>query len=241
MKFLLFLILLTGICITNSFNAAASESSVYDFSWLDKDKEVYVLQNRKFRKNKRLYVGGLVGRQVNGAFINSNEASVHGGFFFREDWGFEVSYTLASGSTNATHDAVNEQGAAVAFYRKIDTSVSAMALWAPFYAKINTFNKIFYYDWMFGAGLANVTTLDNRNEFDQASPDSDKLTEETNTGLTWMSNFRFYITNNWSAELRVEGLHLNVDMVSEDVSNADTTETRWNHYYDFKLGLNYTF
>ena len=228
--------LFSFICLLSSFQLLASENSIYDFSWLDKDKEVYVLQNRKFRKNKRLYIGGLLGRQINGAFIDSNEASLHGGFFFKEDWGIEVSYTKASGSTNATHDAVNEQGA-VAFYREVDTSMSAMLLWAPFYAKINTFNKIFYYDWMFGVGLANVTTKDNRNEFNAASSDSDELTEETNTAPTWMTNFRFYITESWSAELRVEGLHMNVEMVND---NADK-ETRWNHYYDFKLGLNYTF
>ncbi|MEX0799013.1 MAG: outer membrane beta-barrel domain-containing protein, partial [Bacteriovoracaceae bacterium] len=229
------------VCLVASFQIFAAEDNVYEFSWLDQDKEIYVLQNRKFRKNKKIYVGGLFGRQINGAFINSNEVSLHGGFFFKEDWGFEVNYTLASGSTNSTHDSVNEQGAAVAFYRKVDTSMSAMAIWAPFYAKINTFNKIFYYDWMFGAGVANVTTLDNRNEFDQASPDSDELTEDTTTAPTWMTNFRFYITQNWSAEMRIEGLHMNVEMVSEDVSNRDTSETRWNHYYDFKLGLNYTF
>lgn len=227
------------ICTLCSFGIIASETSVYDFSWLDKDKEVYVLQNRKFRKNKKLYVGGLYGRQVNGAFIDSSEFSLHGGFFFREDWGVEVGYTTASGATNKTHDGVNEQGSE-AFYRKVDTSMNALVVWAPFYAKINTFNKIFYYDWMFGAGLANVTTLDNREEFG-TSGTSDTLTEETNTAPMWMTNFRFYITENWSAEMRVEGLHINADVATQDEGNNESTESRWTHYYDFNVGLNYTF
>lgn len=234
MKFLLVL-----FSLITSYQILASESSVYDFSWLDKDKEVYVLQNRKFRKNKKLYVGGLWGRQVNGAFIDSSEFSVHGGFFFKEEWGVEIGYTQADGQTNKTEEGVSEQGAQ-AFYRKVDTLTSAMVIWAPFYAKINTFNKIFYYDWMFGLGAANVTTKDNRLAFGSGGT-SDELTEESNTAPTWMTNFRFYISEGWSAELRVEGLHINADVARQDSGANESTEKRWTHYYDFKLGLNYTF
>jgi hypothetical protein len=35
----------------------ADEKSLYNFSWLDNDKEIYVLQNRKFRKDGSFYVG----------------------------------------------------------------------------------------------------------------------------------------------------------------------------------------
>lgn len=233
MKFIISL-----ICLFSSVQLVASEKNVYDFSWLDQDKEVYVLQNRKFRKNKKLYLGAMVGAQLNGAFIDSNEFSAHGGFFFKEEWGVEFAYTSASGSTNVTHDGVNEQGTQ-AYYRKIESSVGAMVLWAPFYAKINTFNKIFYYDWMFGAGAASVTTLDNRLEFGSSA--TSDLTSETVMAPTWMTNFRFYITQDWSAEMRFEGLHINADVARQDASNNERTEKQWTHYYDFKLGLNYTF
>ncbi len=176
------------------------------------------------------------GAQINGAFINSNEVSLHGGYFFREDWGLEFSYSKSNGSVNKTEEGVREQGAKP-FFRKVDALTSAMVVWAPFYAKINTFNKIFYYDWMFGLGAANVTTLDNREEF---GSNSKALTEETNTAATWMTDFRFYITEDWSAEIRFEGLHLNADVARTDGTDA-RTEKRWSHYYDVKLGLNYTF
>ena len=119
MKFIISL-----VCLLGSIQLIASENNVYDFSWLDQDKEVYVLQNRKFRKNKKVYLGLLAGSQINGAFIDSNEFSAHGGFFFKEEWGVELFYTSASGSTNNTHDGVNEQGTQ-AFYRKVDTSMGA--------------------------------------------------------------------------------------------------------------------
>lgn len=224
------------LCLTASFVFAA-EDSMYDFSWLDQDKEVYVLQNRKFRKKTNVYVGGTIGKSLAGAFIDSTEVNLIGGFFFTEDWGIELSYTKADGVTNKTHDAVNAQGSSVAFFRKIDTSTSAMLMWSPFYSKINTFNKIFYYDWMFGAGVTSVSTLDNRSEFTNTSAKYD-LTTESLTGATWMTAVRIYITPSWSTRIDFKATHLNADSA---ISGENDTKTQWNHYYNFNLGLNYTF
>lgn len=229
--------ILSLILITISGIAVAAEDSMYDFSWLDADKEVYVLQNRKFRKKGKAYFGGTLGRQVNGAYINSNEANIIGGFFFNEDWGLELSYTKASGETNNTYDNVDAQGASVAFFRKIDTAMSAMLLWSPFYSKINTFNKIFYYDWMFGLGVTNATTLDNRKEFTTGSG-SDELTSESVQGLAWMTAVRFYISKSWSTRVDFRAQHINADTA---VNGESDTEKRWNHYYNINVGLNYTF
>lgn len=217
----------------------AGESSLYDFSWLDKDKEVYVLQNRKFRKDGTFYVGSTFGNQMNGAFIDSQSINVMAGFFFMEEWGIELSYESANGSTNNTYEGVNEQSA-VPFYRKVDTATTAYLLWSPFYSKINTFNKIFYFDWILGAGFSSLTTSDNRNQFIAISDRS--LTEETNTAYSLMSGARFYINQSWSLRMDVRSYHLNADMVGEDVSSSeDTTEKRWSHFYTFNLGLNYAF
>jgi len=223
------------VCSISTFVFAA-EDSMYDFSWLDKDKEVYVLQNRKFRKKSSVYIGGTMGRSINGAFIDSNEVNLIGGYFFSENWGIEFSYTKAYGAENATSDSVNAQGS-VPFYRKIDTGMSTMLMWSPFYSKINTFNKIFYYDWMFGAGVSNLKTLDNRNEFTGGSS-SNVVTEETLTGLTWITALRFYISQSWSSRIDFKATHINSD---SSVTSATDTEKRWNHYYNFNVGVNYTF
>ena len=60
---------LVGMLLSTSL--MASESSLYDFSWLDKDKEVYVLQNRQFHKKgtMNLALGG--GMTVSGAFVDA--------------------------------------------------------------------------------------------------------------------------------------------------------------------------
>jgi outer membrane beta-barrel protein len=223
------------IILTTSFVFAA-EDSMYDFSWLDQDKEVYVLQNRKFRKKGNLYVGATGGKSVAGAFIDSNEFNLLGGYFFSEDWGLELSYTKASGETNKTHDAVNLSGT-VAFFRRIDTAASAMLMWSPFYSKINTFNKIFYYDWMFGAGVSSVSTEDNRNEF-LTGPDKNTLTEETISGLSWMTAVRVYITPSWSTRIDFKATHLNADVA---LTGATDTEKQWSNYYNINVGLNYSF
>lgn len=227
-------------CMLFSFGAFfsllfAAEDSMYDFSWLDKDKEVYVLQNRKFRKSGKLYLGGTVGRSVSGAYIDSSEANLVAGFFFGEDWGLELSYTKADGTQNKTSDAVREQ-AAKPFFRKVDMASSAMLLWSPFYSKINTFNKIFYYDWMFGLGVANVDTIDNRNEF-SGGQDASVETKESLTGATWMTAVRFYISSAWSTRIDFRATHINADFTITD----SETEKRWSHYYNLNIGLNYTF
>lgn len=213
----------------------AAEDSVYDFSWLDKDKEVYVLQNRKFRKNGNFYVGGTLGRSLAGAYIDSSEVNAMMGFFFKEDWGIEISYTKADGSENKTSDAVRAQGAKP-YFRKIDTATSFMVMWSPFYSKINTFNKIFYYDWMIGLGATTVNTLDNRNAFVGGS-ENDVLTEEAVSGVAWMTALRFYITKNWSSRIDFRATHLDADFQV----TASESEKRWSHYYNFNIGINYTF
>ncbi|MCT4643263.1 MAG: outer membrane beta-barrel domain-containing protein [Bacteriovoracaceae bacterium] len=229
-------ILIVFTFLLSSF-AIASESSIYDFSWLDSDKEIYVLQNRKFRKDGTFYVGGTLHRQMNSTFIDSLGVDLLGGFFFAEDWGIEIGYTKASGDENKTHDGVRTQGA-VAFYRKVETVMSAMVMWSPFYSKINTFNKVFYFDVMFGLGLASVTTKDNRNKFIALSRND--LTEETNTGLSWAIANRFFITKNWSTRIDFRAIHLSADNATGSIG-ASKTEKKWNHYYNIGIGLNYTF
>lgn len=228
--------LVVVVCFLFSSFLFAAEDSLYDFSWLDKDKEIYVLQNRKFRKQGSLYLGGTLGRSVSRAYIDSNELNLLGGYFVTENWGLELNYTKANGSSNKTHDAVNAQGS-VAFYRKIDTATSVMALWSPFYAKINTFDKVVYFDWIFGLGMANITTLDNRKEF-PTSGNSDELTEESGSGITWMSSWRFFLSNNWSTRIDFRAIHMNADIAIEDEND---TEKTWFNYYNLNVGLSYTF
>lgn len=216
--------------------AFAGEKSLYEFSWLDKDKEIYVLQNRKFRKVDKAYVGFNGVKTLSGAFVDSYGASVRGGYFFREDWGFEFAYGKNSGDKNDTAKGVEDQGS-YAFFRKIDSYMSAMVTWAPFYSKINTFNKVFYYDWMFSAGLASMSTKDNRKEFDV--PSNKTLTSESLIGASWNTGFRFYVTEAWSIRLDFTGLHAKPKKAT--VNGQELKTNSLFSSYDMGVGLNYTF
>jgi outer membrane beta-barrel protein len=114
-----------------------------------------------------------------------------------------------------------------------------MAMWSPFYSKINTFNKVFYYDWMFGLGVASVKIMDNRNEF--ASTASDSLTSSNGIGAIWNTGLRVYINESWSLRIDVTGLHVKPeDSDIEDNGNTVTTSSLFSNY-DLGFGLNYAF
>jgi outer membrane beta-barrel protein len=216
----------------------ASERSLYEFSWLDKDKEIYVLQNRRYRKAGNAYVGALGAKTISGAFIDAYGGSVRGGYFFKEDWGIEAVFGKSSGKENDAAKGV-EQQQAEAFFRKVDTYMGAMAMWSPFYSKINTFNKVFYYDWMFGLGLASVKFLDNRGEFE--TPENKSLTSVNAMGIIWNTGLRVYISDHWSLRIDFTGLHAKPE--NENLSkngNSITTSSLFSNY-DLGVGLNYTF
>lgn len=216
----------------------ASEKSLYNFSWLDKDKEIYVLQNRKFRKDDRFYLSANGVKTISGAFVDSFGGNFRAGYFFNEDWGIEGVFGIASGDKNNTAKGVEDQQAR-AYYRKVDSYMGAMFMWSPFYSKINTFNKIFYYDWMFGLGLASAKISDNRNEFN--STPSSTLTSENALGAMWNTGLRVYLSDSWSLRIDITALHIKPNKADIKKNGNDiTTSTLFNNY-DLGVGLNYAF
>lgn len=227
------------LCVFLSSNiVVASEKSVYEFSWLDKDKEIYFLQNRRFRKVGKVYVGADGVKTISGAFVDSYGGTLRGGYFFREDWGIEGVFGKSSGTKNDTAKGVEDQQAK-AFYRKVDSYIGAMAMWSPFYSKINTFNKVFYYDWMFGLGIASVKLLDNRNEFNSVSNSS--LTSSSALGAIWNTGLRIYVNDHWSLRVDFTGLYVKPNKSNiKDNGNTVTTSSLFSNY-DLGFGLNYAF
>lgn len=217
----------------------ADEKSLYNFSWLDKDKEIYVLQNRKFRKDGNFYIGGTLAYNLSQDFLDAYGGTVRAGYFFREDWGLEFLYGKNINSENDTAKGVKEQGT-VPFYREIDSFMGVMVMWSPFYSKINTFNRVFYFDWMFGLGAGSITTKDNRNKFQ--SPPSDQLTTESTIGVLWNTGFRFYINESWSLRLDLTGQTYNAEKTKRIGDTGPTSKAKklYNNY-DLGLGLNYAF
>ncbi len=226
--FSLFLFFVTSV-------ALASEKSLYDFSWLDKDKEIYVLQNRSFRKDGKLFVALNVGETVAKAYVEGMVGQARIGYFFKEDFGIEILTSKNEGKFNKLAERVRGQGVSVPYARIVDNYTAAQLVWSPFYSKINTFNKIFYYDWMFGLGYASITNSDNRNEFEAGKPRT--LTEETNSGLIWSTGLRFYINQSWSMRIDYTALRYQANFFVA----KETGEKEWFNNYDLTIGVNYTF
>lgn len=235
-------VLLVLMTFIMSAVAVADEKSLYNFSWLDKDKEIYVLQNRKFRKAGNVYVGATAAYNLSQAFLDAYGGTIRGGYFFSEDWGIEFLYGKNTNKENDTAKGVREQST-VPFYRQIDSFMGAMVMWSPFYSKINTFNRIFYFDWMFGAGLGSITTKDNRNKFDTLAANQNSLTSESNIGALWNTGLRFYINEHWSVRLDLTGQTFKADKTKRvgSAGNPTSKSSILNNQYDLGLGLNYAF
>src|SRR3989338_11308296 len=90
--------------------ADAGENSTYSFSWLDPDKEVYVLQNRKFRKNGNFMMSAGGGMTLSGAFVDAKHLQGRAGYFFKEEWGLEGLYSHNQGKENSTANSVRNEG-----------------------------------------------------------------------------------------------------------------------------------
>ncbi len=139
----------------------ADEKDLYDFMWLDPDKKVYVLQNKVHKKAKTVFANIGYGTGLSSDFQDTSMVHSNAGFFLTEDWGVELLYTKYSNSNNDAFTNLDKLNQTVPFIRKTESNYGVLAKWSPFYGKINTFNKIFYFDWSFGLGIGKLNTKSN--------------------------------------------------------------------------------
>lgn len=217
---------------------SASEGDTYSFSWLDPDKEVYVLQNRKYRKAGRAHISLGAGMTASGAFVNSTNFQGRFGYFFKEEWGFEAIYSMNNGKENNTANSVrnNGQTGSVPFRRIVDSYVGGMVLWSPFYAKINTFNKIVYMDWIIGLGVAQLKETNNKLEL--TSYNNDKTpTTENHTGLMWDIGLKFYLSENFDARIDLTTIHYKAAQPNKNAAAKSIFYSNWDA--TFSIGYNF--
>ena len=184
---------LTTMLIAN--NTHAGEKSLYDFLWLDPDKKVYVLQNKLYKKEHTFYAD--IGYLANftSKFQETQGFSFKTGFYVHEEWGLELFYNQYSNRDNDDWRNVRSINGADPFVRRFNSSYGAMAIWSPFYGKINTFNQIFYFDWSFGLGIAKIDAESNRSTVDDTNLKS-KYNKERYNAAVWKTNFKFHMTEN---------------------------------------------
>jgi outer membrane beta-barrel protein len=155
----IFLILI----LTFAANIKAAEKDLYDFLWLDSDKKVYVLQNKIHKKENSFYFNLSYGIGLSSTYVDTSVFHFNTGYYFTEELAIEAMYTKYSNSENENLSNIKRISGLVPFIRNPLSNYGGLVKWSPFYGKINTFNKIFYFDWSFGAGLGVLNSESNKD------------------------------------------------------------------------------
>jgi outer membrane beta-barrel protein len=175
--------------------AAAKADEEYSFDWLDPDKKIYVLQNRRYRKAGRAQLSAMGGFGLSNSYRDSIVGDVRGTYYFSEMFGFEAYFNYVKDSPNSVYEALVQTGTPVLpGSRRIDSSFGAALHYAPWYAKINVFNAILYFDWYFTLGAARLQTA-----FDERvnSSDSEAFVDEPKTAVVIGTGQQFHLNETW--------------------------------------------
>lgn len=218
---------------TQSTEESAADDE-YNFSWLDPDKKVYVLQNRKYRKAMRpaVYLQG--GLNLDNPYRSELLYGARASFWFSEQFGIDAFYYKINSSKNDTfkalEDAASNSGA-LPFVRRHHSYLGALGTFTPWYAKLNFFNKILYFDWFFNLGLGQASTSVDRN---RSKVTASNFVNENNFTIFYGTGQNFYVTRNFMIRLDLLGSTYTATTV-----NASTTKRYFN--WDFVAGIGYLF
>ncbi len=199
-----------------NYQVFAGEDSLYDFKWLDPDKKVYVLQNKVYEKKNSFYANIGYGLGISTDFQSARSLQAKVGYFFLEEWGIEGIYSSISNSDNETYESLSFSSQTTPFIRRYNDYVAAMAIFSPFYGKINTFNMIYYFDINFGLGVSKINGESNRTAFIAGDATQVKnFTAESYTGLIYKFEGRAYLTKNWNVNVTYISNNFKADSAKE--------------------------
>lgn len=173
----------------------AAEKDLYDFLWLDPDKKVYVLQNKIHKKEHTVYANLGVGLGLSSTFNDTSFFHGNIGYYFTEEWSAEALYTNYSNKENEALVNLKHINGSIPFIRNPLSNYGLIAKWAPFYGKINTFNKIFYFDWSFGLGVGKLNTKSNATTVSDEKK-ADTYNKESYTTIIGKTELTFYASKN---------------------------------------------
>ena len=159
-----------------AFPIVSSEKDLYKFLWLDPSKKIYVLQNKIYKKKSTHYVDVGYIKDFSSNYLETTGTQLNYGYYFKETWAVEFLYHKYSWEENQDTKDLKTfiKGKVVPFIRRFNSKMGGMLLWAPFYGKINTFNKIIYLDWFFGLGGGLLQGEDNGEKIAVQRSDDDE-------------------------------------------------------------------
>jgi outer membrane beta-barrel protein len=220
-----------------TLEAKGSEDDLYDFLWLDQDKKVYVLQQKLYQKKATYYVNIGHGFNQTNDFFDSTLFRFNSGYYFTEEWAIEVNYNTYSNSTNETYKTLGDVNGSIPFSRQLLSTYGVMAIWSPFYGKVNTFNKIFYFDWNIGAGLSQISAESNKDTAASLTS-QDVYTKEDYTGFNFKTGLKFHATKKIHVGIDLQILYYQAPGV---VQTGVVTTDKWRSNSDIVLSVGYSF
>jgi len=244
-EFMLFRVLLLSLFFAQiSAPVQAAESpdvsqDEYDFSWLDPDKKIYVVQNRKYTKKNRLEIALSGGFGFGEPYRRRTTLLPRAFFYLSESWGLSVLAGFNSNTENDNFISLKTVSSVVPAVRDIQNFYGGSLVWIPFYGKVNMFNQILYLDWHLEAGVGQVNTEIDLNTSARGGV---RIDESSHTSFHWGTGQKFFITRSFAARLDFLAIYyraptgLDGSLTSEKGSAENTYDS-----YFVTAGLSYTF
>jgi outer membrane beta-barrel protein len=109
---------------------------------------------------------------------------------------------------------------------EIRSEMGALIHWVPWYAKINVFNSILYFDWYFAGGLGSVNDAMTTSKTDPNNfSTNDDLAVYLGTG------HQYHLNETFTIRLDFMGTYYRAPL------SVGTNDKVWFSNYDFTFGL----
>lgn len=216
--------------------AFAEEEGEYDFSWLDPDKKIYVVQNRKYDKAKKFEITLSGGIGPGKSFRNVWTFIPRASYYFNESFGFSALGVIVSHDQDGVFEDLKSLTSVIPSVRDINNFVGASALWVPFYAKINVFNTILYIDWQVEAGAGLVNSEIDLNTSNNGTP---ILEEESFLGFYWGTGQKFFFSRTWAFRWDLLAIYYNAPIAKNGSTVGQDSELEDQYFVSFGISAHF--
>jgi len=205
-------------------------TSTTSAGWIPK-KKIYVLQNRRYTKAGRMMLSAFAGPGISSPYRNSYSVQGRIGYYFSEAWGFEAFGFLTSNSENNTYANLKTAvgSGTLPVVREFRSEVGAAVSYVPWYAKINVFNSILYFDWYFMGGVTSIqAALDTRGS--TTGPAS--YTNQSLLGIFAAMGHNYHLSDSITIRADFSGA-----FYPRPPSAVNTGDNAWYSDYNFGVGI----
>ncbi|MFK8138054.1 MAG: outer membrane beta-barrel domain-containing protein [Bdellovibrionales bacterium] len=193
--------------------------------WATDSKEFKVVQNRKYKKEKRINFSVMGGVSINDSFNDVSLLSLSGGYYFNEYHGIEGRIEIYDNSLSDASDSVIDQGG-FPDINYLENFVGVYYNWIPFYGKLSLLdNKIVYFDMSISPGIGLMQV-----EQQSSTTNGRSLTVPA---IGFDVTQQFFLNNNWSIRVDYRNKFYQEERISYSSGTNLGTKTKFNSYLLF--------